>query len=287
MTSGRAPSERRHVRSKPALLPPAQRPPGLSIARRSLQDRLVDVGDVLDVAYPPAGGLQVADEHIEQEKRPGMAEMDRIVGGDTAHVQGHRPPVSLEGEPTPSPRLVEGQHDDRSPSTRRPHPPVALSTCTSFSLRPPRDASSISHPSGRGRGKRPRPRARSPERRVLVPLYVGHYGPENFLWFWNLDFLGRLFTGRHLLGLADYIFDLDKSLLLRGLYLFRVLLLILLLWMLGWETIRERSRRKQLSERFFSSSPMRTRILRKTSTEYLVLAQSHSVEFRQLSTSGP
>jgi hypothetical protein len=145
---GRAPSESRHVRSKPPLLPSAQRAPGLSIARRSLQDRFVDVGDVLDVAYSPAGGLQVPDEHVEQKKRPGMAKMGRIVGGDAAHVQGHRPPVSPEGDPTPSARVVEGQHDDRSPGTRRPHPPVALSRCTWFSLRPPRDASSIPHRTG-------------------------------------------------------------------------------------------------------------------------------------------
>jgi hypothetical protein len=70
---------------------------------------------------------------------------------------------------------------------------------------------------------------------VLVPVYVRHYGPANFLWFsdvallvmvpvlwiesrlvasmmalavvlpelaWNLDFFGRLLTGRHLLGLS-------------------------------------------------------------------------------------
>ncbi|HEY8201955.1 MAG TPA: membrane-associated protein [Actinomycetota bacterium] len=100
---------------------------------------------------------------------------------------------------------------------------------------------------------------------VLVPVYVRHYGPANFLWFsdvallvtvpalwiesrllasmmalavilpelaWNLDFFGRLFTRRHLLGLAAYMFDPDTSLLLRGLSLFHVFLPVLLLWML-------------------------------------------------------
>jgi hypothetical protein len=100
---------------------------------------------------------------------------------------------------------------------------------------------------------------------VLVPVYLRHYGLANFLWFsdvallatvpalwiesrlivsmmalavvlpelaWNLDFFGRLLTGRRLLGLADYMFDLDKSLLLRGLSLFHVFLPVLLVWML-------------------------------------------------------
>jgi hypothetical protein len=73
---------------------------------------------------------------------------------------------------------------------------------------------------------------------VLVPVYVRHYGPANFLWFsdvallvmvpalwiesrlvasmmalavvlpelaWNLDFFGRLLTGRHLLGLSLHV----------------------------------------------------------------------------------
>jgi hypothetical protein len=49
---------------------------------------------------------------------------------------------------------------------------------------------------------------------------------------WNLDFFGRLLTGRHLLGLARYMFESDTSLLLRGLSLFHVFLPVLLLWML-------------------------------------------------------
>jgi len=100
---------------------------------------------------------------------------------------------------------------------------------------------------------------------VRVPVYVRHYGLVNFFWFsdvallvsvpalwiesrrlasmmalavvlpqlaWNLDFFGRLFTGRHLLDVAAYMFDPDTSLLLRGLSLFHVFLPVLLLWML-------------------------------------------------------
>jgi hypothetical protein len=101
---------------------------------------------------------------------------------------------------------------------------------------------------------------------LLVPVYLRHYGPANFLWFsdvallvtvpalwiesrllvsmmalavtlpelaWNIDFFARLFTGRHLLGLADYMFDPGTPPLLRGLSLFHVILPVLLPWLLS------------------------------------------------------
>ena len=99
---------------------------------------------------------------------------------------------------------------------------------------------------------------------VLVPVYWIHYGPKNFLWFsdiallttglalwlespllasmmtlavalpelaWNVDFFGRLITGREILGLSGYMFDADKPLFLRALSLFHVVLPIVLLWL--------------------------------------------------------
>lgn len=98
---------------------------------------------------------------------------------------------------------------------------------------------------------------------VLVPVYWIHWGPRNFLWFsdiallataialwlesallasmmtlaialpelaWNADFFGRLVTGRHILGLSGYMFDVRKPLFLRALSLFHVVLPVLLLW---------------------------------------------------------
>jgi hypothetical protein len=98
---------------------------------------------------------------------------------------------------------------------------------------------------------------------VLVPAYLVKYGPANFLWFsdiallaaaiglwlesrlllgmmavgvllpelaWNASFVFRLITGRRLLGLTDYMFDRRKTLFMRGLSLFHVVLPILLLW---------------------------------------------------------
>jgi len=100
----------------------------------------------------------------------------------------------------------------------------------------------------------------------LVPVYLKHYGPANFLWFsdvallatslglwaesplvlstmtvavalpeilWNLDFFARLLTGRAPLGMAAYMFDRRLPCYLRGLSLFHVALPILLLWSVG------------------------------------------------------
>jgi hypothetical protein len=99
----------------------------------------------------------------------------------------------------------------------------------------------------------------------IIPIYYKQWGPGNFLWFsdialfgsalalwikssliasmiavgvllpeiaWNIDYFGRLITGRKLLGLSDYMFNNEKSLFLRGLSLFHVVIPVLLIWML-------------------------------------------------------
>jgi hypothetical protein len=107
---------------------------------------------------------------------------------------------------------------------------------------------------------------------VLVPVYWKYYGPANFLWFsdialfsvgivlwtenhlllsmmavgvlgleliWNLDFFGRLLTGKKLLGLSEYMFHQEKSRFLRGLSLFHVFLPAIVIWLLiewGYES---------------------------------------------------
>jgi hypothetical protein len=99
---------------------------------------------------------------------------------------------------------------------------------------------------------------------VIIPVYWVKYGPANFLWFsdiallltvpalwlensllasmmavsvallevaWNIDFFGRLITGRNLFGLSKYMFDPSIPLAVRALSLFHVILPPLLLWM--------------------------------------------------------
>ncbi len=101
---------------------------------------------------------------------------------------------------------------------------------------------------------------------VLAPVYWVHYGPRNFLWFsdiallttgatlwlespllasmmmlavllpelaWNLDFFGRLLTGRTLLGMSAYMFDARLPRHLRALSLFHVPLPIGLVWLVA------------------------------------------------------
>ena len=101
---------------------------------------------------------------------------------------------------------------------------------------------------------------------ILVPVYWRSYGPANFLWFsdiallvtlpalwledcflastqavsvgllellWLLDFVGRLATGTHLVGISRYMFDSSIAYRLRALSLFHVWLPFLLLW-LAW-----------------------------------------------------
>ena len=99
---------------------------------------------------------------------------------------------------------------------------------------------------------------------LLVPVYWAKYGPANFLWFsdiallltlpalwlessllasmmavgvllleiaWNLDFFGRLVSGKSLFELSKYMFDPSIPLGVRALSLFHIVLPPLLLWM--------------------------------------------------------
>ena len=101
---------------------------------------------------------------------------------------------------------------------------------------------------------------------VLVPVYWVRYGLGNFLWFsdlalfgglvavwlgngllasmmtvavllpevtWNIGYFGRLLFGKDPVGLSGYMFDPSKSLFLRGLSLFHIILPPLLLWLLS------------------------------------------------------
>ena len=100
---------------------------------------------------------------------------------------------------------------------------------------------------------------------ALVPIYWREYGPANFLWFsdiallalvpalwlenallvsmlaisvvffegiWNADFFFHLATGKPLIGLSAYMFDLRIPLFIRGLSCFHIVLPLLLLWLL-------------------------------------------------------
>ena len=98
---------------------------------------------------------------------------------------------------------------------------------------------------------------------VVIPPYFLHYGAANFLWFsdlalfgmvpalwledrrlmsavavwialpeipWNIDYFGRMLTGRKLLGLSQYMFDKRNPRWIRALSLFHVWMPPLLVW---------------------------------------------------------
>ena len=99
---------------------------------------------------------------------------------------------------------------------------------------------------------------------ILVPVYWRKYGPANFLWFsdvaligtalalwredallasmmaigallpelgWNVTYFARLLLGVRITALADYMFDARRSIYLRALSLFHIVLPLLLLWL--------------------------------------------------------
>jgi len=99
---------------------------------------------------------------------------------------------------------------------------------------------------------------------VLVPAYIKHYGPGNFLWLsdialfggcialwlrhsllasmqavavlvpesvWNIDFLLRVTLNVRLIGMTDYMFDPSIPRFVRTLSLFHIWLPVVLVWM--------------------------------------------------------
>ena len=83
---GLAPAEATHVGEDRAFLTAAEIAPAHAFARRALQDRFVDIGDVLRVTDGLAGGLEMANKDVEREERPRMAEVRRVIWRDTADV---------------------------------------------------------------------------------------------------------------------------------------------------------------------------------------------------------
>ena len=74
-----SPAEPAHVREERALLAPAELPPVDAVAGGPLQDRFVDVRDVLGVPDRLAGGLEMTHEHVEHEERARVAQVRRVV----------------------------------------------------------------------------------------------------------------------------------------------------------------------------------------------------------------
>jgi hypothetical protein len=114
---------------------------------------------------------------------------------------------------------------------------------------------------------------------AILPAYWQSYGPTNFLWFsdialiltaialwmensllasmmaiavalpevvWNLSFFSRLIFGVNLGGLAGYMFDPQRPILIRGLSLFHIFLPIVLIWLVHRLGYDRRAMRAQI-----------------------------------------
>src|SRR5262252_6427656 len=64
--------------------------PVLADLARFAQDVVIDVGDVLDVAYRDARALEIPDEHVSGRIGERVAQMRGVVGSDATDVEAHR-----------------------------------------------------------------------------------------------------------------------------------------------------------------------------------------------------
>jgi hypothetical protein len=70
--------------------------PVLAYLARFAQDVVIDVGDVLHVAYSDALALEIPDEHVSGRIGEGVAQMRGVVGSDATDVEARRAARGLE-----------------------------------------------------------------------------------------------------------------------------------------------------------------------------------------------
>ncbi len=87
---GRGDVQRRHVALVAAGLVFAEGAPVYAVAARALEDRIVDVGHVLNVGDLMSQPAQGADEHVELDEGEGVAEVGGVVWRDAADVERDR-----------------------------------------------------------------------------------------------------------------------------------------------------------------------------------------------------
>ncbi len=114
--AGRQHPQRRHVRAEPVDLPPAELDPVLVVAVGALQQRVVDVGDVLHVVHLVPGVQPLPVHQVEGQVGGGVADVGGVVGRDAADVHpGH--PSGRRGPQLPGRRVVQPQRAGTSGDT--------------------------------------------------------------------------------------------------------------------------------------------------------------------------
>ena len=112
-----APAEAAHVVAERALFASPERSPIDAVARRALEDGLVDVGNVLCVADAGSARLQEAGQHVENDERPRVAKVRRVVRRHAADVHRQRRSARSEREYVAASRVVEPEHPRRTISS--------------------------------------------------------------------------------------------------------------------------------------------------------------------------
>ncbi len=107
---GPAPAEHAHVGEEAPLLAAPERAPVDVVARRALQDRLVDVRDVLRVLHAQPTRLEQARDEVEGEERTGVTEVRRVIRCHAADVHRDLGRTGAERHDHAATRVVEGQH---------------------------------------------------------------------------------------------------------------------------------------------------------------------------------
>src|SRR6266542_6482021 len=103
---GFPPPQTPHIGEERALLAAAEVAPTHAIAGRTLQDRLVDIGDVLRIADGLSGCLEMAYEDVKDEERARVTQMCRVVWRDAADVQRDRARERTERDDRAAARVV-------------------------------------------------------------------------------------------------------------------------------------------------------------------------------------
>ena len=90
-----------------ALFTAPQLSPADLIPRGALQDRFVDVRDVLRIPHALSAGFEEAREHVECQEGAGMAEVGGVIGRHAADIHRRDAGPGLEREGAAPPRVVE------------------------------------------------------------------------------------------------------------------------------------------------------------------------------------
>ena len=121
----RPPPENSHIAEVNLGLTIGQLAPVDLVAPRALEQRVIDVRDVLHVFHPHAVGFQESHQHVEDRESEGVSHVPRLVGCDAADVDRQRSPRRRREDYLPPRQRVMDTKPERT--ARHDSPESALS----------------------------------------------------------------------------------------------------------------------------------------------------------------